>query len=133
MHWGHITIWLAALAVVPNYIPWKIEEARDSHDTEITKQNDFCIDVGGSSIGGHVNLAAIFLAGNKVRRAHMGTEAMPTVYPTELRGISLTLIIASITPYAKISTLDIVALELASYTKSSIPVSNAVSTDSPRT
>ena len=67
--------------------------ARLTHDREIAKDR-ICIYTDGSSIGGHVSAAAVYLDVGQMRSTYMGTDLTSTVYAAELQGINLTLAIA---------------------------------------
>ena len=95
---------LCPLETIPPFVapPWwlgpsiHIEEdacARLTQDREIAKDS-ICSYTDGSSIGGHVGAAAVYLDAGQMRNTYIGTDSTSTVYAAELQGINLALAIA---------------------------------------
>lgn len=96
---GSQPVELYPMETIPPFVapPWRmgprihIEEdscARSTHDREIAKDR-ICIYTDGSSIGGHVGVAAVYLDAGQMRNTYMGTDSTSTVYAAELQGSTL--------------------------------------------
>lgn len=101
---GSHPVELYPMETIPPFIapPWwlgpsiHIEEdtcARSTHDREIAKDS-ICTYTDGSSIGGHVGAAAVYLDTGQMRNTYMGTDSTSTAYAAELQGINLALAMA---------------------------------------
>lgn len=101
---GSQPVELYPMETIPLFVapPWwmgpriHIEEdscACSTHDREIAKDR-ICIYTDGSSIGGHVGAAAVYLDAGQMRNTYMGTDSTSTVYAAELQGVNLALAMA---------------------------------------